>query len=121
MSLLDTATSALGAGATAASGVTQEDQSSVNAVEKAAKDSAFQWGGLFGLLGTGIENSDKIAGIFSDNYREDQIRLAQERNRGLFAGFNSPNQQGNNTTKYIIMGVIAMIIIVVIILIAKKK
>lgn len=105
--------SAVGAAAT-------QEQQEINKIEKETGN-GFNWDSLFNLVGTGIENSDKLAGVFSDKYRDDQIRLAQQRNQASFFGGINQGSTQSNSSKFILIGIVALVLIIVIALIMKKK
>lgn len=111
--------SMLGSG-TAAAGQSVEDQIAVNRVTNEA-NGGWQWDSFFNFLGTGVQHSGQLASVFSPEYRDDQIRLAQQRNDASFFGGINQGSAQSNTSKFILIGIVAVVLIVVIALIMKRK
>jgi LPXTG-motif cell wall-anchored protein len=65
--------------------------------------------GLIGLIPNILNAVPSIAGVFSDEYREDQIKLAQAQAQGYATVAEMERAQNKpNYTLYIVIGVIVI-------------
>ena len=65
------------------------------------------------LLGGALSNADTLAGIFSSDYRDDQIELAQQQNQATAnnLALQSQQRQTPNYTMFIVIGIAILVAI----------
>lgn len=96
--------------------VTTQDQRVQEAEQKAG---GFDWGSAFGFGSSLLANSGQLASVFSPDYREDQIALAQAQQDQNWAQRNlTRNGQSNN---FLIIAIVAVIVVVLLIIFLNKK